>query len=476
MWYSGVILGHWPGHWAKRVTGVNMRNGMMVGAFFAMQVSVVQAAIPPVLLSPASNITIANPNLALSADLNGDRKKDLVALNADNGSISVLLGDGNGAFQNFAVSPNVTSAASAVLEDFNGDVKIDLAVAVNSRVQVFLGNGDGTFQGALETQIGSGATSIATGDFNRDRLPDLAVLTPSTKGFAILLGNGNGTFLPAVNHSVSTTTVYAVVPGDWNRDGIEDLATTAYGSKVILSLGNGDGTFRPGSSVPSGSGTPYGIVKGDFNLDGKLDLALSKFQPNAVLILTGNGDGTFRTGSQIGISGDDYRIVAADLNVDGRTDLAVPVYSTNTVSVFLSNGNGSFQPATQFAVGSGPFGVLAADFNGDRKPDLVSANYGGGSLSVLLNISPYNWPVRIEANPPVYYPDLQSAYDNAPSGGIIKAMVFPFHETLSCHRNIAVTLKGGYDEGYGSVVGMTTLRGELLLLNGRVVIEGFTIE
>src|SRR5437868_14619769 len=68
----------------------------------------------------------------ITADFNGDGKKDLVTANFYDNTISVLLGDGAGNFSaptNFTVGTYPTSVAAA---DFNADGKMDVAVANNN--------------------------------------------------------------------------------------------------------------------------------------------------------------------------------------------------------------------------------------------------------------------------------------------------------------------------------------------------------
>ena len=58
-------------------------------------------------------------------------------------------------------------------------------------------------------------------------------------------------------------------------------------------LGNGDGTFQPAVSYTAGF-EPFSVAVGDFNGDGKLDLVVANFDGNTVSVLLGNGDGTFQ--------------------------------------------------------------------------------------------------------------------------------------------------------------------------------------
>jgi len=129
---------------------------------------------------------------------------------------------------NFDVGPGPLSLA---VGDFNGDGKLDLAVANDDgTVSVLLGNGNGTFQSAVTYSIGGQVNSVTVGDFNGDGKLDLAVTQFSSNnvGFGILLGNGNGTFQPTVKYSVGQNP-NKLIAGDFNGDGRLELAVADSG-------------------------------------------------------------------------------------------------------------------------------------------------------------------------------------------------------------------------------------------------------
>src|SRR6266545_4092163 len=329
-----------------------------------------------------------NPQSVAVTDFNGDGKPDLAVANYGSTNVIVLLGNGNATFQT-AVSygvggtpaPPFAAAGVLAISDLNGDGKVDLAVANSSGVSVLLGNGDGTFQAAVS--YGPAAGSVAVADFNGDSKPDLAVT--SSGGVSVLLGNGNGTFQAAVNYAAGVS-ASSVVAGDFNGDGKADLAvaTTAVPSSsdnISVLLGNGEGTFQPAVHYVVGS-FPYAVTAGDFNGDGKLDLAAAT--DVGISFLSGNGDGTFQTVINYGAGNHPNHVTAGDFNNDGKPDLAVADAGFGTVCVLLAQGDGTLRAAVNFDAGISPVSAAVADFNGDGKPDLAVADYSSGKITVLM--------------------------------------------------------------------------------------------
>jgi len=278
---------------------------------------------------------------------------------------------------------------SVAVGDFNGDGKLDLAVADynTSAMGVLLGNGDGTFQAQIGYATGTFPHGVAVGDFNGDGKLDLAVANSGSNNVSVLLGNGDGTFQPAVNYSTGSAPG-SVAVADLNGDGKLDLAVANNGrNDVSVLLGNGDGTFQAAVSYPTAA-QPLSVAIGDFNGDGKLDLVAANGSSYNVSVLLGNGDGTFQPHVDYATGQYAASVTVGDFNDDGRLDLAVAVSCVSCatggiVSIMLGNGDGTFQAHVDYTAGNGAYSTAVGDFNGDGKLDLAVANLSGNDVSVL---------------------------------------------------------------------------------------------
>src|SRR5205809_4446220 len=102
-------------------------------------------------------------------------------------------------------------------------------------------------------------------------------------------------------------------------------------------------SFIAHTDFVSGS-TPVSVAVGDFNSDGVQDLALANYRDNTVSVLLGSGDGTFQAARTFSVGTNPSSVVVGDLIGDHKVDLAVVNAGANTISVFLGNGDGSVQP------------------------------------------------------------------------------------------------------------------------------------
>jgi hypothetical protein len=377
----------------------------------------------------ASFVTGNSPVAIAREDLDGDGIADLVTANTAGGTLSVLLAAEHGAFAAHVENAVGTGPDALAIGDLDGDGKPDL-VAVNQNcpngtcgagsVSVLLGNGDGTFQSATPFATNTNPRSVAIGDFNGDGMPDLAVvnaITTITQGpgtVSILIGNGDGSFQPGVEFPAGSG-VGAIVSADFDGDGKLDLAITNFVGLAVLSAvavlhGNGDGSFQAPVAFTTGNG-PVGLVAADFNADGKLDIATVDLGANAISMLAGNGDGTFQAHVDSPAGFGPKSISVGDLDQDGKLDLALTAFTSisggGSVVILRGNGDGSFQPSTEYVTGQNGPAIVVGDIDGDGKQDVVIPDLthhvtvlvgrGDGTLAGAASYPTADGPVSIAA-------------------------------------------------------------------------------
>lgn len=348
-------------------------------------------------------------------DFNGDGKLDLAVTQSTNVAgvggrdfISVMLGRGDGTFMS-AKDIAILSGQGILAQDVNADGKLDLLLVSPkpSAVLVFIGRGDGTFADAMTTDLSQPIRGdLQAADLNGDSRMDLAVLN-SNNSVSTLIGNGDGSFNAAVEHSVGDGPQDLAI-ADVNGDGRPDLVVASYASASIETLLNsGQGEFLPAMTSHTRADTT-GLFVGNFDRDDKPDIVFSANagpQFFSMAFMKGNGDGTFQTPAaadylpiQYGPNRGRAENRATDLDGDGHSDV-VWVGQDNLVTVGLGDGAGRF--STSFWVASpGPGtdstqldgnpgrAVVVGDFNGDGRRDLAigsaQSNPRPGGVSVLL--------------------------------------------------------------------------------------------
>ncbi len=324
------------------------------------------------------------PQAMAAGDFNGDGKLDLVVTNAGvKGAAFLLPGNGDGTLQTPVQLEANQYPLSTAVADLNADGKPDLILgdAVSGSLTVLLGKGDGSFQqGGIVILASAGAVgALSTADFNADNKLDI-VAAISTWPVLVVLGNGDGTFHAPAQIATSATSPHLLV-GDFTGDGKLDLVLRSEVprpptcrqfcfsfDRVTIFSGKGDGTFNGGASVITQFSSSVGnLATGDFNADGKQDLIEPRFASG--LLSLGRNNGTFLAVPPLW-TGLGAFVAAADLNGDNLSDLAVTDATNNNVVVFLNTSPTSgadlsvTEPATQnVVVGGGDLGYRATVLN-----------------------------------------------------------------------------------------------------------------
>jgi hypothetical protein len=364
---------------------------------------------------PTKTIAVGGPNvylqnigaqLSVLADFNNDGILDFAA---DDGFkwIEAFLGNGDGSFRKSStVTSNYYGDPPAVIAagDFNNDGNEDLLFGADfngppTQLEVNFGDGNGKFRlGARSPfQFDNYPDATAIADFNRDGDLDAAVAESGRYWLSIFVGQGDGSFKYLATYQ--SVKPYAVLPADFNGDGIIDLAMLSP-LGVFIQLGNGDGTFqKPRKVAPNhvggcNLGPPLWVS--DFNGDGRVDLAYCERDANSgkIWVALGNGDGTFKKPASLTVDAYQgaFSFAVGDFNSDGKTDILANYFLANNsnkteTDLFLGNGDGTFQRKKIITLPGEPFynaenGIVPADFNSDGLLDFLLKEPGAFNIFV----------------------------------------------------------------------------------------------
>jgi len=342
---------------------------------------------------PNSYDTGSVPSDVQTADLNGDGHADVVFINSADGTLGVMLGNGDGTLQpvqTYTLGANA-HPQRLVLADVNGDGKLDAITANNGddTVSVLLGNGNGTFQPAINVPAGANPVDVAVADMDQDGKMDLVVANAVVDTVSILRGNGSGGFAAPVAYPASSA-INALAVADLNGDGFPDVVTVG-GNVAVLRNDKKGGLIEPvfnknGNSVDTYPARGVRVLLQDVNHDGHPDILVADYGDSELVVLLGNGLGYFSlVPAFYPTCANPNNLATADLNGDNQVDVVMTCAGSNTLGVLLGNGEGTFFNGS-YAAEIDPRAVAVTDFDGDGTPDLVTVNGGSDNLNVLLQI------------------------------------------------------------------------------------------
>lgn len=418
------------------------------------------------LIPPGVDVGGLTGEIAIG-DFNGDGRVDVAVTSTNEASVLILLG--NGVDPDFFDSPGAPIAVGRApvdiaVGDLNGDGILDLVTAneefeqTEGSLSVLLGNGNGTFTRAdQEPEIeevvdligGIGTAFVELADVNGDAILDILALNRISETLTIFHGLGNGRFTVSSEQAVPGFQHFAVA--DVDGDGVIDLVGSLVNLDAVgLRLGSGDGSFGTMEVYPVGS-APIRVALTDVTGDGEIDIVAANSRSQDVSVLRGDGSGGFAAARTYVADAEPRRLAFADVDEDGLLDIAVVSEGDQgaTVAVLRGRPDGSFHAAEDWRVDGAPTdlaigdidnngyadllgvtesgnlfifpslgaeglgdrvnvhlggrtrGLSVADFNGDRRPDVVVSDFDRGEI-VILRGRPNGLPTvlsRLAAGP-----------------------------------------------------------------------------
>lgn len=348
-------------------------------------------------LAPVTYPVNITPAAVITEDLNHDSYCDVIIPNETSNSLTIMLANPDGTLQSPSDFPLGDSTLGAAVDDFDLDGNPDIASAGANGITIMRGDGNGAFAILSHIENIYALYPVATGDFNNDGAPDIATGTHINGPIYVSLNNGNGTFQDPTPYPAFAggrqvrDLVCAHMDSDANLDILGCYKQYSSQSVIVLFKGNGDGTFQtpPLSAAPGGP--PSNIITGHFSSSATTETlaALRGFPGDLVRIDFAATPPSVISNVYGGDGG--YDLCSADFNGDSAADIAIAANTTVIVKINDPFNPGIFQN-TSFTTlpGAGNYiqFIDSGDINGDGNPDLVSASYGMQTVSVLLNDYP----------------------------------------------------------------------------------------
>lgn len=283
--------------------------------------------------------------------------------------------------------------AEVLAIDLDAEGKQDVVVLGEQGVQAWRRVGK-EWQETAQVRLAGTPVSLAGGDFDGDGKMDVAVADHDSFGVQLLRGDGRGGLGKGAMLRAKRTGaphVHGLQAADFNRDGRMDLLFVSSGEGEVIPLWQeAGGQFRAGVAVKMG-GNAWHAAVGDVDGDGYADVVSCDMGGKTIAIARNDGRGGFERPRQVQVFARPFLARLADLNGDGHLDIYAVHDDYGRFTILRNDGRGQFAQVagSPIDLGQEAYGAMAYDFNGDGKLDL--GGVAGKELLVYEQRGPFEF-------------------------------------------------------------------------------------
>lgn len=299
---------------------------------------------------------------AVICDIDGDGKNDICsALGYVIIFRNTSSGVGNISFSAPLILNNATNGRGIYYGDLDGDGKTDIAVTEQSSNTVLVYRnastaGNISFAAPIVLNVTNFANSIRIADFDADGKPDIVVSNEFSNTISTFRNTstiGNITFGAKVDFAVNGAYCRDIEIGDINNDGKTDVLGVASVSNIFYVLKNNSTTGNINFGTPTVNYAvdidPNGITIGDFNNDGLPDVAVGNFGSKSLKIFKNTSVGgivSFALNNLYAYPNNVNDLSCADIDGDGKLDILSAIETGNVISYYR---NATITPGILFS-------------------------------------------------------------------------------------------------------------------------------
>lgn len=322
------------------------------------------------------------PSFITATDLDGDGTTECLMLSSNGMIISIITNKGE------EVSERVISlkvpAQRLMVADINNDKRKDILLFGKKRAGMssLLGKAGNTFVDGPVLFPEISISDAKTTDLNGDGITDVLLLSWLTNHLDVFHGIGRGIFSEQTAIDLPSEPLELAITPVTKQRTIQVAVTFPEQNQVGIYKGDATGDFDPAGMIKC-FGTPKGVRFAHLNEDPFIDLITSTNQ--GILVTLGVAPTQYGAPTTFGVGRTISSWALVDLDSDGKTDLVLAERSSKRIVLM---GNASYSGTStwpnRYSVGAEPRGLAIQDFNDDGIPDVAVANTGSLSLSVLF--------------------------------------------------------------------------------------------